>query len=120
MRALKWLVTLPLIILLLVFALSNRAAATLNFWPFDLTLALPLSFMLVATLVLGLLLGGFTVWLGDLKHKLEANRLRHEVTALNRRIAELQLAAAPKAMAVTNPAPLLSFKRRFRFPKLEL
>ena len=117
MRPLKWLLTLPLILMLLVFALSNRDTATLSFWPFDLAVSLPLSFMLVACLLLGLLLGGFTVWLGDLKYKMEAHRLRHEVTNLNRQILSLQQITTPKPAA--NPAPILSFKRRFKLPTLD-
>lgn len=117
MHPLKWLLTLPLILLLLVFALSNREMATLSFWPFEVAVSLPLSFMLVACLVLGLLLGGFTVWLGDLKYKMEAHRLRHEVTNLNRQIMSLQQATTPKP--ATPPTPILSFKRRFKLPTLD-
>ena len=117
MRPLKWLLTLPLILLLLVFALSNRDVANLSFWPFDLAISMPLSFMLVACLVIGLLLGGFTVWLGDLKDKIEVRCLRNEVTNLNRQILSLQQSAAPKPAVA--PTPMLSFKRRFKLPTLD-
>lgn len=119
MRLLKWFFTLPLILLLLVFALSNKDAATVSFWPFSFSLSLPLSFLLALSLALGLLLGGLTVWLGDLKYRFEAQHLRHEVTKLTKQLVALQNAAAPKPALLrdySQPAPT----RRWRWPKLEL
>ncbi|MBT4879498.1 MAG: DUF1049 domain-containing protein [Alphaproteobacteria bacterium] len=44
-------------IIVVVFAVSNRAMTTVSFWPFGFELLLPLSIFILSVFVLGFLLG---------------------------------------------------------------
>ncbi len=82
MRYLSWLITLPILLALINFALANRNDVTVSFWPFDAEVTLPLSVLLVGMLFLGLLLGSFVAWLASLKHRFHARRLSRELARL--------------------------------------
>lgn len=100
----RLLIAAPFLLLLVVFALSNRVGVTLGLWPTDVHLVAPLSLALFAAAAIGLLLGAALVWVNELRQRRRARRaeaavrrLEAEVQALKSRLA----AAAPPA-----PSPL--------------
>jgi len=86
-RILSWIVAAPIVILVVLFAVSNRDSITLRLWPFpdQLTLLIPL-FTLIQLFV-GFLLGAIVTWIGD-------RRRRRETRLLNKRVAELEQSLA--------------------------
>lgn len=67
MRLLSWLILLPLIILAVAVAVSNRAAVDVRLDPFSetdpaLVFTAPLFMVMFACVLIGLLFGGFSAW----------------------------------------------------------
>ena len=91
MKRLWLIVTLPLTVVLAVFAVANRASVEVSLWPFDITLGLPLFLLALGSFALGLLIGGFLLWLPLLRWR---HRARGEERRARRLEAELAAARA--------------------------
>jgi uncharacterized integral membrane protein len=92
------LIVIPLFLIFVVFAASNRHFVTVSFNPFDstdpsLAVALPLFALIIAVAILGVLAGGSATWLGQ-RHWRRAAR-RHEADAREARaqLADLRASA---------------------------
>ena len=106
MKRLSWIVTLPLMLVLVVFSLANRGEVAVDLWPFNQSLVLPLSWLLLGALFVGLLIGGAVAWLSGAKVRRRARELRfdkthleREVIRLTREVARAKAAAAPESSA---------------------
>ena len=83
MSRLSIIVTLPLTAAFVVFAIANREPVMVNFWPFGITLEMPLFMLALGLLALGALFGGLLMWIPLL-------RWRARARARERRVAELE------------------------------
>ncbi len=63
---LRLIPALVLVLILIVFGLSNRQAVTLGFWPTDYAATLPLSVAILVAMAIAFLLGAAVVWLDHL------------------------------------------------------
>ncbi|PWC30984.1 LapA family protein [Azospirillum sp. TSO35-2] len=107
MRHLSWIVTLPVALVAILFAISNRGVVTLSLWPLPFTLDAPVYLATLAALVLGFVAGGFVVWNSQRRHRSRARRESRRVLVLERELKEAQAraAAAEKRLAeATRPA----------------
>ena len=86
-RILSWIVAAPIVILVVMFAVSNLDPITLRLRPFPDELTLPIWLLTLIQLFVGFLLGAIVTWIGD-RHRRRENRL------LNRRTAELEQSLA--------------------------
>jgi uncharacterized integral membrane protein len=80
-RILKWLLLVPVAVLAIMLAIANRAPVTVVFDPFPpassgLTFAAPLFLVVLASVILGVLLGGFGAWLRQGRHRRAARLAR--------------------------------------------
>lgn len=107
----RLLIAAPFLLLLVIFALSNRAVVALGLWPTDLHLAAPLSLVVFAAGGIGLLLGACLVWVNELRQRRRARRaeaavrrLEAEVQALKARLPSAALGTTPST-AVFTAAP---------------
>ncbi|MDG5497269.1 lipopolysaccharide assembly protein LapA domain-containing protein [Niveispirillum sp. BGYR6] len=89
MRYLSWIVTLPLAVIAISFAISNLTPVQLSLWPLPFFVEAPAFALVLVTLVLGFLLGGLTVWVGqhghrkaERKHQSRADKLQKELDLL--------------------------------------
>jgi putative membrane protein len=82
MSRLRLLVTLPLLIAVVVFAVANRSPVMVNFWPFPWVAELPLYVVAFGTFFLGAVSGGLAVWLGGVRKRRRDRRLAAERTSL--------------------------------------
>ncbi len=62
-RLLSLLITLPVTLVVVVFAVANRHPVSVDFWPFALAIDIPLYALALGTLALGCLLGALLTWL---------------------------------------------------------
>ncbi|MGE0667738.1 MAG: lipopolysaccharide assembly protein LapA domain-containing protein [Sphingomonadales bacterium] len=69
------LITLPLLLIVVLFAVVNRRPVDVNFWPFPYSMLVPLSAVAFGGFFLGALSGGLAVWLGGMR-KRRRERLR--------------------------------------------
>lgn len=96
LRYLSWIVTVPLAVLVILFALSNRDPTVLRLWPLPFELEAPLFLPVLGALVVGFLAGGFVAWWSGRRvrrmarrQKNRLNRLNAEAEALKARESEL-------------------------------
>ncbi|MFH1805902.1 MAG: LapA family protein [Pseudomonadota bacterium] len=84
MRILYWVISIPLAILLTIFAVSNRQTVTLSLWPLPYEIDMPLFAPVMLALVAGLGIGLVFEWLVMGKHRRAARRLDTELHRLKR------------------------------------
>ncbi len=101
MRYLSWIVTLPIALVAVLFAVSNRDGVTLSLWPLPFTLDAPLYLAALLALLAGFLAGGFVVWNSQRRHRRRARRESNRVLFLEREVKEAhaRAAAAEKRLA---------------------
>jgi uncharacterized integral membrane protein len=88
-RILRLISIPPLLLLLALFAGSNRQAATLKLWPTDFSLELPLALAVLGTAGLAFLCGGLLVWFGTFRLHRQLRRSEEAVRLLEDRIRAL-------------------------------
>lgn len=92
----RLLIGLPLLLLMVLFALSNTAAVRLVLWPTDYSLQLPLSLAVLAAMAIAFLAGGLIVWVSELSQRRRARHAEHLVRLLEAQVQELK-ARLPQA-----------------------
>jgi uncharacterized integral membrane protein len=109
-RFLRWLVLIPLGLVLLLFAVANREPARLVLDPLpgessDFQITAPLFLILFFAAGLGVLAGGFAAWLSQGRHRRAARQARSDVARLREEAENLraQLAARANAGALQRP-----------------
>ena len=102
MRLFHWLVTAPLAVVLIVFAVNNRDAVTLSFWPLPLTLQAPLYLVALIMLLVGFLVGELVAWVNGRRWRREARHSARRVAELERGIAA-QAEVKERARELTPP-----------------
>ena len=83
-KVLKFIILVPVAVLILAFALANRQSATVSFDPFAsvndpvATVTLPLFLVLFLTLVVGVIVGGVATWFTQGVNRRRARAARDE------------------------------------------
>jgi uncharacterized integral membrane protein len=82
------IIVVPLAVVIIAFAVTNRQTVTVSFDPFSATnpayaVTLPLFAVLFAVLILGVLIGGIAAWLRQSKWRRIARKLDADVRALH-------------------------------------
>lgn len=83
MKRFSWLLTAPLTLAILVFAVTNRQDVMLEIWPFGIQLAYPLYLVMLISVGVGILLGAVIAWLSG-------GRTRQRLRQAKWRIVELE------------------------------
>jgi uncharacterized integral membrane protein len=105
-KRLTWILTLPLIVAAVVFSIANREAIILDLWPFDLSSPpMPLSLALLASLMLGIIIGGLATWLSAGRMRRRARQARRRIEELEREVARLARERAEPSGAAGLPTP---------------
>jgi lipopolysaccharide assembly protein A len=102
MKLIHWLVTLPLAIIIVLFAVSNRDGIIVTFWPLPVTLEAPLYLVVLLALFAGFLVGELVAWINGRRHRREARRRARRIEALERELDATQ-AKLPKSEATRLP-----------------
>ncbi len=104
MKRFSWILTLPLIVVAVVFAIANREPITLDLWPLEASPRLPLFVILLACVAFGLAVGGLATWLSAAPTRRRARQARRRVAELEREAAHLKQERdrATQASRITN------------------
>jgi uncharacterized integral membrane protein len=102
-RVVRWLVTLPIALIAVVFAVSNYDKVPIGLWPFSDVLIMPLYLLVLGALAFGFLAGEFVAWLNGGRWRREARRRQRRIEALERELAQTQ-AQLPRHEAGGLPA----------------
>jgi peptidoglycan biosynthesis protein MviN/MurJ (putative lipid II flippase) len=94
-KILKLLIFLPLGICIIALAIANRGLVVLSLDPLAVTdpvlsLKLPLFVFLILALMIGVLIGGFAMWLTQGKHRKNARILNKETVKLKNEMVEVK------------------------------
>lgn len=87
-RILGAFVTLPLTVLFIAFAVSNRGGVAIGLWPFDDLIEMPVYLLALGMLILGFLAGASLAGIGTIGARLRARREAKRAAAAERRLAE--------------------------------
>ena len=87
---LRLIIATPLLLLLVLFALSNTAPVQLGIWPTDYTIEVPVSIAVLVGAGIAFLLGGLLVWVNELGQRRRARRAEDNVRVLEARLDELK------------------------------
>jgi len=97
--------TLPVTVAVVLFAVSNRQAVDLHFWPLPGSVEVPLYAIGLATMVVGFLIGGVVAWLGAGETRQRARTAEREVRTLETRLTDARDETAKvRAMLPTSEA----------------
>ena len=101
----KWLILLPVIIVVVLLAVANDQVVPVRFNPFDvsdtaLVLNLPLYQIGFAIFVLGVLCGGYVTWNGQRKYRLQARDKGFAAALWRNRAEEAQKTTAGNARLI--------------------
>lgn len=84
------LIALPFLILLVLFALSNRAPVHIGLWPADYALVVPLSVAVLVAMAVAFLFGAVLVWGSTFGLRRRARRAEYAVRLLEEQVQELK------------------------------
>jgi uncharacterized integral membrane protein len=111
-RALLFLLGLFIVVML---SIDNRELVGFSFWPLPYAYQIPLYWIMLCALALGVIVGGFATWLSGRASRAELRRLRRRVAVMEqqeraKRDAEerAQVEEARRktqALALSGPAP---------------
>ena len=104
-RLLGLALLLPLLLLLVLFGLSNRQEVALELWPFDLAWVVPLSVAMLILAAVAFLFGAAVTWASALAARRQTRRFREAARVLEAELAEHRARAAKDVgpvPAVTN------------------
>ena len=90
MRLLRLLIIIPLLLLLVLFALSNRAPLHLSLWPTDITADLPASAVILGAMAVAFLAGALLVWVGEFGRRRRARQADLSVKLLEEQVKALK------------------------------
>ena len=94
---LKFILLLPLLLVLVLFELSNTAPVRLSFWPTDYALELPLSIVVLVGAALAFVAGAVLVWISGSGARRRARRAEAAVRVLEDKVEELKTRLARPA-----------------------
>jgi uncharacterized integral membrane protein len=88
----------PFLLVLVIFALSNREPVAIGFWPMDLRWDVPLSLAVLIVAAAALILGAAMVWISELAQRRRARRAEAAVRLLEEQVQDLKARLHPPAM----------------------
>ena len=105
MKLIHWLVTLPLAVIIVLFAVSNRDGVVVTFWPIPVAIEAPLYLVVLLALVFGFLAGELVAWINGRHHRRHARRRARRIEELERELGATQ-AKLPKSEPTRLPAAM--------------
>jgi len=107
----SWILTLPLTLVIVVFAVANRHFVPLDLWPFEVAVDVPVFVLVLGSVLIGFLTGALVMWLSGGKQRRQARAARGQVAKLEREVqrhSQERAAARPDSQTsavATRPPP---------------
>jgi len=90
----RWIVGIPLLLLMVLFALSNSQSVRLGIFPTDYSVEIPLSVAILAAMAIGFFLGGLRLWFTAMHDRRALRRAEDAVRLLEAKHQELKSRAS--------------------------
>ena len=97
MRRFAWIVTLPIIALVTVFAVMNRQDVALNLWPLPWEIAAPLFLLTLMLVLFGFLLGVLVMWFSGAKQRRQLRNVKRDLDEARIELHGLRRQGPPRA-----------------------
>jgi uncharacterized integral membrane protein len=97
----RWLLIGPLLVLLVLFALSNMQPVAVGLWPFDLTWQTPLALAVLLVSALAFLLGAFVAWAAGMPQRRRGRAAVRAAREAEAELAEIRAREAKRVEAET-------------------
>lgn len=97
MKYISWIITLPLTVIVVIFAISNLGDIAVGFWPLERTFSLPLYIAVLTTFLVGFVCGGVVLWFSAGKVRRRARKFEFEAVGLKREITSLKQQVSQQA-----------------------
>jgi putative membrane protein len=101
LRGVRLVIAALLLLVLVLFALSNTSALRLGLWPTDYSLTLPASIVVLGAMAVAFLAGALLVWLGELGRHRRARQAEQTVKLLEDQVKALRAQLKPPS----SPSP---------------
>ena len=107
-RVLAWIILAPVATAALLFAVANRRWVTVSLDPFSAdapayALDLPMFLVIFAALILGVIIGGISVWFGKIHWRMAAHRAEKELAQLKAQRTESELRTRAQGYGAERP-----------------
>ena len=79
MRRFAWIVTLPIIAIVTIFAVMNRQDVALNLWPLPWDIAAPLFLLTLMLVLFGFLFGVLVMWFSGAKQRRQLRNVKRDL-----------------------------------------
>jgi uncharacterized integral membrane protein len=89
-RVVFWLVTVPVALVAVVFAVSNLDKVPVGLWPLSDVLVMPLYLVVLGALGLGFVAGELVAWINGGRWRREARRRQRRIESLERELQATQ------------------------------
>jgi uncharacterized integral membrane protein len=88
-----WIALAPIAVIAILFAVANRGRVTVSLDPFSVespayAIDLPMFLVIFAALIIGVVIGGISVWFGRLRWQMAAHRAEKELARVRAENAE--------------------------------
>lgn len=90
MKRFSWIITVPFLVIGVVFAVANRQGVEVSLWPFGIQVQAPLFLIILGALFVGFLIGGLTSWFSAGGRRRAARREHRRARDLESEIASLK------------------------------
>ena len=94
MKHFSWILTVPLTVVVIVFAVANREFVPLDLWPFEFAVQVPIFALVLCSMFVGFLIGALAMWLSSGKQRRRARAARGRLAKLEREVQVQQGAGA--------------------------
>jgi uncharacterized integral membrane protein len=99
LRRLAWLVSLPVILVIISFAASNREPIALQLWPLPFSLDVPLYLAVLSAFAVGFVVGGSALWFSVLGRLWRGRRAQRKADKLHSELEKERTLAATNKVA---------------------
>lgn len=106
MALLRWIFSIPLIVVSVYLAISNKDNIAFTYSPIHEPIEFPLYFLILASIAVGFFFGSITTWLAGGKVRKEKRALKKSVKSLEKELDTVHKKAAIKDAAIETNALL--------------
>lgn len=90
MKFLSWLIGVPILIIVIIFAVVNRGVVAVDLWPLPWSAQLPVFLLVLGALAIGLVIGALISWFSASKARGAARREHRRADKLEQDVRTLQ------------------------------
>ncbi len=95
MKLIIWILAAIVILAVTAFAVTNREAVSIDFWPLPYSATLPLFAILLGAVIVGFIFGSIAAWWSGRSARRKSRDRKWEIDRLNRELDAVKHASGP-------------------------